>query len=190
MCCGLAKLISFYIICCSISYAQTVLINTTLGQIRGNVDANSWKPTVLYEFKGISYATPPAGDLRFRPAVLSVTTWNGIYDATEFGSVCVQQGKSGNGSEDCLVLNIWTTKSNVENAQHGKLVPVMLFIHGGSFTGGSGNYFDGTNFAGEYGELVYVSINYRLGALGFLNNVAIYNEDPNWKILWRFKRIV
>eukprot|EP01084_Bolivina_argentea_P016316 30547_1 len=176
-----AQLISFYITCCSINYGQNILINTTLGQIRGTVDSNSWKPTILYEFKGVAYATPPLGNLRFRPAVLNSTKWNGVYNATEFGSVCIQEGKDTDSHEDCLFLNIWTTKSNIENAANNQLVPVMLFIHGGSFTGGTGNDFDGTNFVGEYGQLVYVSINYRLGALGFLNNVAIYNEDHNWK---------
>eukprot|EP01084_Bolivina_argentea_P216656 368026_1 len=83
-------------------------------------------------------------------------------------------------SEDCLYLNIWT--SNVKPV--GKLLPVMFYIHGGFFSYGSGadHANNGNNLIGETdGNIVYVSINYRLGSLGWLQNEALYNEDPNWK---------
>eukprot|EP01084_Bolivina_argentea_P165342 287256_1 len=146
-----------------INYAQTVTISTDLGEIKGTEDAKSWYPQTIYSFKGIRYATPPLSTFRFRQTILNESKWNGVYDAIQYGSACTQSGgsKAPNNSEDCLFLNIWTTKSNVDNAKNNKLVPVMLWIHGGSLTGGSGAQ-DGTSLVGEYGDLVYVSINYRL----------------------------
>eukprot|EP01084_Bolivina_argentea_P140230 246594_1 len=167
------------IYCSNIVYGETVTITTSLGEIKGIEDAKTVAPITLYIFLGIAYANPPVDNLRFRQTVLNTTKWNSVYDATNFGSECVQGNSSDN--EDCLFLNIWTTKSNVDNAKNNQLVPVMFWIHGGGFTAGSGNSYDGSALVGEYGNVVYVSINYRLGSLGFLNNEAIYNEDANFK---------
>ncbi len=115
-------------------------------------------------FKGLPYAQPPVGDARWKPPV-EMPTWNGVRDATKFGAACIQpKARSGSIyawdlgaiSEDCLFLNVWA-KQGVSNA------PVMVWIHGGALTTGSGSepMYDGTKLA-ERGVVV-VSINYRLG---------------------------
>eukprot|EP01084_Bolivina_argentea_P037195 68773_1 len=156
--------------------SQSIVIETQLGQIKGLVHKPAEKQT-SYSFYGIQYAIAPTGDLRFRPAQLNTTKWNGIYDGTTFGPECMQNGKAEGMSENCLFINIWTSKPN----NTGTLLPVMFWIHGGGFSAGTGATFDATNLVGEGRDFVYVSINYRLGSFGFLQNEALYNEDPNWK---------
>ena len=113
-----------------------VIIETNVGAILGNsYSANS---KTVYNFNGIRYATPPVGDLRFRPSVLNGTLPGPFpYDARQPRSECIQPylGREYilRGEEDCLFLNIFTTKSNVDH-RADKLVSVMLFIHGGGFT--------------------------------------------------------
>eukprot|EP01084_Bolivina_argentea_P174641 302510_1 len=162
--------------------AQTVTISTKLGDITGSVQNTSWS-TNVYLFAGIRYAVPPLNALRFRPAQIYTTKYDAIYDATKFASACIQTPSAKvplNYSEDCLFLNIWT--SNIKPI--AKLLPVFLFIHGGSFVTGSGAMplYNGNNIVGEIdGNIIYVSINYRLGSIGWLQNEQIYNEDNNWK---------
>ncbi|MGI9624040.1 MAG: carboxylesterase/lipase family protein [Acidimicrobiales bacterium] len=119
-------------------------------------------------FAGIPYATPPIGDLRWRPPQ-PLLERRGIFDATTFGKFAPQL--PGNGltnsspvdwSEDCLTLNVMTP--DIEGASR----PVMVWIHGGAFNHGSGAvpWYDGTSFATS-GDVVVVTINYRLGAFGF-----------------------
>jgi para-nitrobenzyl esterase len=126
-------------------------------------------------FKGIPFAAPPVGDLRWRPPQ-PAKAWTGVRPATEFGPQCMQMRQvtaDVNQSEDCLTLNVYTPA----NAKGGKL-PVMVFIHGGSFTSGSGSLFlyDGAHFA-ERG-VVLVTVNYRLGRLGFFAHPALSAEQP------------
>jgi len=147
------------------SLAPTVV--TSYGPVRGIV-----KDGVL-EYLGIPYAEPPVGDLRFRHP-LPPKPWTGVLDATRGGANCIQEKSrfsTGNNSEDCLYLNVF-----VPQAPSGKL-PVMVWIHGGSFaTGGTGRKSEDTEvleyelggFAKETGTIV-VSINYRLNLFGFLN---------------------
>ncbi|MDI2125578.1 carboxylesterase/lipase family protein [Yinghuangia seranimata] len=119
-------------------------------------------------FSGIPYAAPPVGDLRWRPPQ-PAARWNGVRDATKAGDPCPQYPATGGstpiGSEDCLYLNVTTP------LRHGGLPPfarpVMVWIHGGSFTGGSGNDYPAARMA-AMGDVVVVTINYRLGAFGFL----------------------
>jgi para-nitrobenzyl esterase len=123
----------------------------------------------VLRFRGIPYAKPPVGPLRWRmPEPLP--PWSGTRDATRFGAASPQStsrfdrltGSSiGALSEDCLYLNVWTT------ARDGKR-PVMLWLHGGAFTHGAGHQgiYDGMRLARR--DCVVVTINYRLGALGFL----------------------
>jgi len=127
-------------------------------------------------FKGIPFAAPPVGDLRWRPPQ-PAKPWTGVRDATAFGPQCMQMRQVApevKQSEDCLTLNVWTPATFKPD---GKL-PVMVFIHGGSFTGGSGSNFiyDGTHFA-ERG-VVLVTVNYRLGRLGFFAHPALTAEQP------------
>eukprot|EP01084_Bolivina_argentea_P174645 302517_1 len=159
---------------------ETITIDTQLGSIKGTVNKRAGKQTV-YTFFGIQYGISPVGDLRFRPAQLNESKWNNVYDGTKFGNVCMQNNPP-NGqpmSEDCLFLNIWTPKVN----STGTLLPVMFWIHGGAFQAGAGSAasYDGVSMLGEAKDFVYVSINYRLGAFGFLSNEQLYNEDKNWK---------
>ncbi|XP_040066704.2 acetylcholinesterase [Ixodes scapularis] len=146
--------------------ADTVERQTRLGKLRGNrlkVMGN-----VIEEYVGIPYAEPPIGDLRFKEPVPR-SPWKGTYDATIGGSACPQKPTFLNAkkpvicTEDCLHLNVWMS----QNAQKSH---VLVWIHGGGFTFGSGLYdnYTGSALAAKTG-FVIVSMNYRLGILGFLN---------------------
>lgn len=127
-------------------------------------------------FLNIPYAAPPVGELRWRePGAPS--PWDGERDASEFGPACTQGVPSRMPdfpiSEDCLTLNIWAPAT-----QSGPL-PVMVWIHGGGFTYGTGRdpNFDGTNLARK--GVILVTINYRLGTLGFMAHPELTKESPN-----------
>lgn len=143
--------------------SKTDPIETKLGTIVGIQDGN------VKVFQGIRYAEPPTGDLRFMPPV-AASGWDGTLDATTYPNHAMQApsgsdvlpGERGEMSEDCLFLNIYTPSTE------GKDRPVLFWIHGGSFTGGSANGYDGSVLA-EQGDVVVVVINYRLGVFGFLN---------------------
>jgi para-nitrobenzyl esterase len=120
------------------------------------------------EYLGIRYGAPPTGALRFMPPE-PAGSWQGTLDATKFGSACEQSsalGMASNGgiasSEDCLFINVFTPQKLT-----AKPLPVMVFIHGGGFTLGSASQYDGQALS-EAGPVVVVTMNYRLGALGFL----------------------
>jgi len=148
-------------------------VSTGQGLIRGKAEAS--QPVCVW--KGIPYAAPPVGELRLR-ATQPAKPHQGILDAFEFGPACPQKksmfsgGESASYNEDCLTLNIWSPK------KPGKY-PVMFWIHGGAFMLGAGSYqmYDGANLAGLQ-DLVVVSINYRLGALGFLALPELAGESP------------
>ncbi|XP_075972493.1 uncharacterized protein LOC142974212 [Anticarsia gemmatalis] len=120
-----------------------------------------------HSFKGIPYAQPPVGELRFK-APVAASAWDGVRDATEHGSVCPQNEILTNilipGDEDCLFLNVYSP-----NVTSHACLPVVFFIHGGGFKSGSGNVdsFGPDFFMRKY--IVLVTINYRLDALGFLS---------------------
>ena len=116
------------------------------------------------EYLGIPYAAPPVGPLRFAPP-LAAAGWSGVRDATQPGPWCIQSPPASDGntySEDCLVLNVYAPKTAPSQP-----LPVMVFIHGGGFTGGSGNEYDAQALA-EAGPVVVITLNYRLGVLGYL----------------------
>lgn len=121
-------------------------------------------------FRGIPYAKPPVGALRWQPP--QDTAWTAMQVDTAFGSKCLQmENKHLVGSEDCLFLNVWMPPG----ATAGSSLPVMVFIHGGAFVLGAGSLplYDGAYLAAR-GNVIVVTLNYRLGALGFLasNGVA------------------
>lgn len=121
-------------------------------------------------FKGIPFAAPPTGALRWR-APQPVVGWSGIKKADAFAQPCAQgSGKDFQGSEDCLYLNIWTAANSPTEKR-----PVMLWIHGGAFNFGGTASFDGTIFARE--GIVFVSVAYRLGVLGFLAHPELSSES-------------
>jgi para-nitrobenzyl esterase len=116
-------------------------------------------------FAGIPYAAPPVGPLRWQPPA-PAAAWQGVRDATRPGLRCIQNAKSDpeygrHASEDCLTLNVWTPPPSDERK------PVMVWIHGGAFINGSASIYDSRWLAGR-GDIIVVTINYRLGALGFL----------------------
>jgi len=142
---------------------KTGIIDTKSGKIQGYIENG------LEIFKGIPYAEPPIGELRFKPPIAK-TSWADILETTAY-SACAYQGyseleewigKPGPESEDCLFLNIWTPATD-----EGKR-PVMVWIHGGAFVIGTANdpMYDGAALA-QRGDVVIVSINYRLGFFGF-----------------------
>ncbi|HEY7901551.1 MAG TPA: carboxylesterase family protein [Caulobacteraceae bacterium] len=131
-------------------------------------------------FEGIPYAAPPVGPLRWRPPA-PPPTWSDVRPATAFGPACLQP-RGGPAtiytdpppsmSEDCLTLNIWTPASAAK-------APVMVWIHGGAFWGGTGSeaIYDGSAFAAR--GVVVVTINYRLGVLGWLAHPELSAEPPD-----------
>jgi para-nitrobenzyl esterase len=154
--------------------AQQLTVVTTSGPVRGT-------GTEIVVFKGIPYAAPPTGDRRWRPPA-PAESWTAVRDASQFGPQCPQQGNfaprggvataSMPTGEDCLTLNVWTpAKSGRER------LPVMVWIHGGGFTIGSGASprSSGETLAGQ--GAVVVTFNYRLGALGFLAHPGLSRES-------------
>lgn len=153
---------------------DTAIARTPAGAVRGEAKAG------LHIFRGLPYAAPPTGPLRWRPPV-APPAWEGVRDATRFGPACFQPKPRSASiyadppaamSEDCLSLNIWTP-AEAHN------VPVMVWIHGGSLTGGASSetLYDGSALARR--GLVVVSINYRLGALGYLAHPGLSAESPD-----------
>ena len=153
---------------------NSVKVTTELGLIRGIKEAD------VDSFKGIPYAAPPVGEYRWRPPQ-GVKPWDGELDATEYGANCAQSGWGGKpgtiaegSSEDCLFLNIWRPSDLGPEDR----LPVMVWIHGGGFVGGSGSSpgIAGNRFAKE--GIVLITINYRLGRLGHFAFPALSAEHP------------
>ncbi len=145
--------------------AMDVLVETRKGRVRGRAEGG------LAVFRGLPYARPPVGPLRFAPPE-PADAWTGTRDCARFGPSASQNGALigpvmslgiGRTGEDCLYLNVWTPA-----ADRGRR-PVMVWIHGGAFVLGSGSQmlYNGAALA-RRGDVVVVTINYRLGALGFL----------------------
>jgi len=135
-----------------------------------------------FVFRDLPYAAPPVGPNRWR-APAAAPSWEGVRDASRFGPSCPQEPMGWNNvdaeraSEDCLSLNIWTPRIG-EHAGEADL-PVMVWLHGGGFTGGSGgnNFSDGTKLM-RHGVVV-VTINYRVGVLGFLAHPDLGRETAD-----------
>jgi para-nitrobenzyl esterase len=129
----------------------------------------------INQFLGIPYAAPPVGPLRWTPPAPH-GRWHGVLEANQPGNVCPQLDYLGNklGNEDCLFLNVYTPGIKKNREKHRGL-PVMVWIHGGAMVAGSGNWYDPTWLVTKGGVIV-VTINYRLGALGFFAHPAIDAE--------------
>jgi para-nitrobenzyl esterase len=145
----------------------------TGGQVRGVLLGTS------AVFKGVPFAQPPIGSLRWREP-MPVEPWSGVRDALAFGPLCAQKptpivpDAAQSSKEDCLYLNIWTPQWLATAS-----MPVMVWIPGGgNFAGGSsGPWTDGERLARR--GVVVVSLNYRLGSLGFFSHPALTRESPN-----------
>jgi para-nitrobenzyl esterase len=164
-------------------------IRIDTGLVAGTTGAVA--PTVRI-FKGIPFAAPPLGDLRWR-APQPAAKWDGVFNANAFGPSCTAGGGGGGRgrgnapgapgaapaapprqpppSEDCLTVNVWTSANSASDRR-----PVMVWIYGGGFTGGSGGmqWYDGENLAAK--GPVIVTLNYRLGALGFFAHPELAKE--------------
>lgn len=167
------------------STAFTQIVSTQFGQIQGQMNGT------VYEFKGIPFAKPPVDTLRWQ-APQNPNNWTGILNTTEYAPACPQktftQLSSPNdtsiaitGNEDCLYLNVWTPQLGIGN------LPVLVFIHGGGNQQGSAgeisagtSIYHGKNMA-ERGNAVIVTIQYRLGPLGFLAHPGLEIGSPNGK---------
>jgi para-nitrobenzyl esterase len=146
-------------------------VETTSGKLAGRVEAG------VARFLGIPYARPPVGERRFRPPQ-PPESWTGVREAEAFGFSAPQTeltssalpGMSvGPQSEDCLYLNVWTPAADVGVRPVLAKRPVLVWIHGGGFTVGSGSQssYDPTALVAR-ADVVVLTLNYRLGALGFL----------------------
>jgi para-nitrobenzyl esterase len=123
----------------------------------------------VHSFLGIPYAAPPVGDRRWRPPA-APQSWEGVRDATTFGNAAIQTVNTGMvlgapESEDCLYLNVWTTNPDAEARQ-----PVMVWVHGGGFLNGSASLSIWRGDELCRNGVTVVSLNYRLGAFGFLTH--------------------
>jgi len=174
------KFILLLIIILANSYTlKAQVVNTQFGQIQGSLNGS------VYQFLGIPFAKPPVDALRWK-FPLNPEPWTGILATKEFSPVCpqkeFQQGDTTftlEGDEDCLYLNVWTPQTGAGS------LPVLVFIHGGgnqqggasSVSGGTQMFF-GKNMA-ERGNAVIVTIQYRLGPLGYLVHPGLEAENTN-----------
>src|SRR5580692_7453931 len=151
--------------------APTVTIDT--GKLRGEAQG------AVVSFKGIPFAQPPVGDLRWRPPQ-PVAKWQGVRDATSYGADCMQLPFPSDAAplgmkpaEDCLYLNVWRPAHAA-----GKKLPVLVWIYGGGFVNGGSSpaVYDGSPFARD--GVIFVSFNYRLGRFGFFAHPALSAEKP------------
>ena len=154
--------------------ASGPIVDAPAGQVQGTAEGG------IDVFKGLPYAQPPVGAARWTPPK-SAPKWQGVRDASRYGAACLQPHASGSNiyadnpaaeSEDCLFLNVWTPQTKT-----ARKLPVFVWIHGGSLTGGAGSetMYDGSKLAAQ--GLVVVTINYRLGVLGWLVHPGLSAES-------------
>jgi para-nitrobenzyl esterase len=157
----------------SVAFAADV-VHTQSGDVEGTTSADS----KIQVFKGIPYAAPPVGDLRWKAPQPS-QSWTGVRKALDFGPRCMQGRifpdmifRDRGPSEDCLYLNIWTPAGSADAR-----LPVMLWIYGGGFGAGAGSEprQDGENLAKK--GVVVVNFNYRLGIFGFFSHAELAKES-------------
>ncbi|KAK3106017.1 hypothetical protein FSP39_011104 [Pinctada imbricata] len=150
---------------------EDIILQTGLGSLLGKKRFVSGLGTI-YEFLNVPFAKPPIGSLRFRKPE-PYGSWQGTLNATQYGPSCMQDKlglPSGLGnqdvSEDCLHLNIYVPYRLSNESSHAK--SVMVWVHGGGYSGGQGSFYDGTSLALR-GDVIVVTINYRLGPFGFFS---------------------
>ncbi|CAG9856921.1 unnamed protein product [Phyllotreta striolata] len=132
------------------------------GYVKGTIQKLLNPKKSVYAFRGIPYAKPPEGKLRFEPPVKN-DKWNGVLDATKDRSECVQGSTNVTGSEDCLYISVYSPKLD------GNL-PVLVWIYGGGFIGGSSSYdYYTPDPILEEENVIYVAMNYRIGIFGFMS---------------------
>jgi para-nitrobenzyl esterase len=157
----------------TIAAAQNLTVQTESGTLAGLLESN------VHIYKGVPFAAPPLGDLRWRPPA-PVAPWTGTRKANAFAPACMQDGVSMPGetpppvSEDCLYLNIWTPASSAQ--EH---LPVLVWIYGGGYTSGNAGMplYWGDRLAQK--GVIVVTIAYRIGPLGFLAHPELTRESPH-----------
>jgi len=163
------KIIAVLLVATIVASAQiSVQVKVEGGWVKG-VQEND-----LTIFRGVPFAAPPVGQLRWK-APQPVVGWKGVKSAEHFAPAPMQQGNPAGGkSEDCLYLNVWTPAKS--KAEH---LPVMVWIYGGGFSSGSTAeyWYEGSKLAQK--GVVFVSIAYRVGPLGFLAHPSLNAENPN-----------
>lgn len=156
--------------------AFPVQITISNGIIEGEFDIK----TNIQSFKGIPFAQPPVGDLRWK-APQPVTNWNGVKQTKKFGPRGIQSNvfgdmgfRSDGMSEDCLYLNVWSPAKSADEK-----LPVLVYFYGGGFAAGDGSEsrYDGENMAKK--GIVTLTVNYRLGIWGFFSHPELTKESPN-----------
>ncbi len=146
--------------------SDTEVVRTATGLVRGLI-AEDYR---LYQ--DIPYAAPPVGPLRWQPPQ-PAAPWSGLRDGSKAGPQCIQESRSSKAaSEDCLTVNVWTPTVQAGTDKR----PVMVWIHGGGFINGSGDIYNARWLAAQ-GRIVVVTLNYRLGALGFLAHPSLGSGD-------------
>ncbi|KAK7462578.1 hypothetical protein BaRGS_00038372 [Batillaria attramentaria] len=178
---------------CQAQSVQRVTYTTPSGKVTGRMVTVSGE--TVYQFLGVPFAEPPIGQLRFKKPV-PVRPWNVTLNATEFAPSCPQPGWGADMgidiqhlSEDCLYLNIYTKVRPTQARSSSDLKTVMVWIHGGGFSGGGAMGFDGSLMAVR-GDVVVVAINYRLGMLGWMSTLddvspGNYGQwDQRQALLW------
>jgi para-nitrobenzyl esterase len=158
------------------SYAFPVQVTTSNGIIEGEFDVK----TNIQSFKGIPFAQPPVGDLRWK-APQPVSNWSGVKQTKKFGPRAIQPAifgdmgfRSDGMSEDCLYLNVWSPAKSANEK-----LPVLVYFYGGGFIAGDGSEYryDGENMAKK--GIVTLTVNYRLGIFGFFSHPELTKESPN-----------
>src|SRR5262249_21783588 len=158
------------------SSAQDVRVKISNGELEGAADSS----TGIRSFKGIPFAAPPVGELRWKEPQ-PVQNWPGVRKADKFGPMATQPPifddmifRSNGMSEDCLYLNVWTPAKNGKDR-----LPVLVYFYGGGFVAGDGSEprYDGESMA-RLG-MVAVTVNYRLNVFGFLSHPELTKESPH-----------
>lgn len=156
--------------------AFPVQLTIANGTIEGEFDIK----TNIQSFKGIPFAQPPVGDLRWK-APQPLTNWNGVKQTKKFGPRAIQSNvfgdmgfRSDGMSEDCLYLNVWSPAKSANDK-----LPVLVYFYGGGFAAGDGSEsrYDGENMAKK--GIVTLTVNYRLGIWGFFAHPELTKESPN-----------
>jgi para-nitrobenzyl esterase len=157
-------------------FAQTNKVKISNGTLEGVADP----ATGIRSFKGIPFAQPPVGDLRWKEPQ-PVKNWTGVRKADHFGPKAMQKNvfsdmvfRSDGMSEDCLYLNVWTPAKSSKDK-----LPVLVYFYGGGFVGGDGSEprYDGESMAQK--GIVTLTVNYRLGVFGFLSHPELTAESPH-----------
>ncbi len=167
---------AFIVVSAPISSAEDVRVKIANGELEGIVDPS----TGIGSFKGIPFAAPPVGDLRWREPQ-PVKNWQGVRKADKFGPRAIQPPifddmvfRSNGMGEDCLYLNVWIPAKSVKER-----LPVLVYFYGGGFVAGDGSEarYDGESMA-RLG-IVAVTVNYRLNVFGFLSHPELTKESPH-----------